>query len=434
MQGEEILKGSVIPVNLKFNFLLLVSGRFISGVGATVITFALSLYVLDITGSAGTFSLVMSLSVLPMVFINIFTGVFVDRYDKKKIIVGADIICGVIVLIYSELLDFYPESIVLIILYVLTVSTIQSFFNLAINSAIPEIVNKDNISAANAAIQGITAVVNIIGPILGAVLYTTVGIKVIFIFNGIVLVTAGLLEIFLKFTKPGTPSEDILSKKGYLADLKTTFSYLYSQKIIIFFLVFAAIVSLMYFPMVSMVLTYVSYNIMKVTEIQLSFIQASTAIGTIAGAALISFKRSLSSHMIKNFFTLFKVQAVLFILWLLPLGAQVLTGNKWSITIIFSIILVALSSVNTLQNVSMISYFQFQIPKELLGRVFGVFMTAAYIFSPIGIWLYGFLLNFTKWYYLTTVSGITLLLIGIFAVRSQYYYDFINDFKIKQGV
>lgn len=434
MQGEEILKGSVIPVNLKFNFLLLVSGRFISGVGATVITFALSLYVLDITGSAGTFSLVMSLSVLPMVFINIFTGVFVDRYDKKIIIVGSDIICGVIVLIYSELLDFYPESIVLIILYVLTVSTIQSFFNLAINSAIPEIVNKDNISAANAAIQGITAVVNIIGPILGAVLYTTVGIKVIFMFNGIVLVAAGLLEIFLKFTKPNTPSDDILSKKGYLADLKTTFSYLYSQKIIIFFLVFAAIVSLMYFPMVSMVLTYVSYNIMKVTEIQMSFIQASAAIGTIAGAALISFIRSLSSHMIKKFFTLFKVQAVLFILWLLPLGAQVLTGNKWSITIIFSIILVALSSVNTLQNVSMISYFQFQIPKELLGRVFGVFMTAAYIFSPIGIWLYGFLLNFIKWYYLTTVSGITLLLIGIFAVRSKYYYDFINDFKIKQGV
>ncbi len=434
MQGEEILKGSVIPVNLKFNFLLLVSGRFISGVGATVITFALSLYVLDITGSAGTFSLVMSLSVLPMVFINIFTGVFVDRYDKKKIIVGSDIICGVIVLIYSELLGFYPENIVLIILYVLTVSTIQSFFNLAINSAIPEIVNKDNISAANAAIQGITAVVNIIGPILGAVLYTTVGIKVIFMFNGIVLVTAGLLEIFLKFTKPNSPSDDILSKKGYLADLKTTFSYLYSQKIIIFFLVFAAIVSLMYFPMVSMVLTYVSYNIMKVTEIQMSFIQASAAIGTIAGAALISFIRSLSSHMIKNFFTLFKVQAVLFILWLLPLGAQVLTGNKWSITVIFSIILVALSSVNTLQNVSMISYFQFQIPKELLGRVFGVFMTAAYIFSPIGIWLYGFLLNFIKWYYLTTVSGITLLLIGIFAVRNKYYYDFINDFKIKQGV
>ncbi len=434
MQGEEIFKGSVIPVNLKFNFLLLVSGRFISGVGATVITFALSLYVLDITGSAGTFSLVMSLSVLPMVFINIFTGVFVDRYDKKKIIVGSDIICGVIVLIYSELLDFYPESIVLIILYVLTVSTIQSFFNLAINSAIPEIVNKDNISATNAAIQGITAVVNIIGPILGAVLYTTVGIKVIFMFNGIVLVAAGLIELFLKFTKPDTPSDDNLCKKGYLADLKTTFSYLYSQKIIIFFLVFAAIVSLMYYPMVSMVLTYVSYNIMKVTEIQMSFIQASAAIGTIAGAALISFIKSLSSHMIKKFFTLFKVQAVLFILWLLPLGAQVLTGNKWSITIIFSIILVALSSVNTLQNVSMISYFQFQIPKELLGRVFGVFMTAAYIFSPIGIWLYGILLNYIKWYYLTTVSGITLLLIGIFAVRSKYYYDFINDFKIKQGV
>jgi len=434
MQGEEILNRSIIPVNLKFNLLLLVSGRFISGIGATVITFALSLYVLDITGSAGTFSLVMSLSVLPMVFINIFTGVFVDRYDKKKIIVGADIICGVIVLIYSELLDFYPESIVLIILYVLTVSTIQAFFNLAINSAIPEIVNKDGISAANAAIQGITAVVNIIGPILGAVLYTTVGIKVIFMFNGIVLVAAGLLEMFLKFKKPDTSSEDNLCKKGYLEDLKTTFSYLYSQKIIIFFLVFAAIVSLMYFPMVSMVLTYVSYNIMKVTEIQMSFIQASAAIGTIAGAALISFIKSLSSHMIKKFFTLFKVQAVLFILWLLPLGAQVLIGNKWSITIIFSIILVTLSSVNTLQNVSMISYFQFQIPKELLGRVFGVFMTAAYIFSPIGIWLYGFLLNFIKWYYLTTVSGITLLLIGIFAVRSKYYYDFINDLKIKQGV
>ncbi|QNU68231.1 MFS transporter [Ruminiclostridium herbifermentans] len=418
---------------MKLNLLLLVSGRFISGIGSTVLTFALSLYVLDITGTAGTFSLVLSLSVLPMIFVNMFTGVFVDRYNKKRIIVGSDILSGVIVIAYTGLLNFYPKSIVLIVFYVLTISTIQSFFNLAVNSSIPEIVNKDNIPTANAAIQGISAIVNIIGPIIGAVLYTTFGIKVIFMLNGIVLILSGIFEMFLKFKKLNTSSDDSIGKKGYLADLKTTFSYLYSQKIIIFFLAFAAVVSLIYYPMVSMVLTYVSYNIMKVSGIQLSIIQASAAVGTIAGASLISFIKSLSSNMIKRFFTLFKIQAILFILWLLPFGAQTLTKNMWVITIIFSIILVILSSVNTLQNVSMISYFQFQIPEELLGRVFGVFMTAAFIFSPVGLWLYGVLLDIFKWYYLTTASGIILLLIGIFAVKSKYFQDFINDFKIKQG-
>lgn len=69
------------------NFLLLLLGKFISLVGDEFQDFALSLYVLEITGSAVKFASVLAVATIPKVIFGPICGVFSDWFDKKKLMI-----------------------------------------------------------------------------------------------------------------------------------------------------------------------------------------------------------------------------------------------------------------------------------------------------------------------------------------------------------
>ena len=106
----------------------------------------------------------------------------------------------------------------------------------------------------NSMLQAISSVVSIIGPIIGALLYKSIGLKPLMISNGILLIVSGIFEIFIIFKKITNNDEELL-KRRYLDDVKITFKYLRDKKSIVFFLVFAAVADFFIIPMISL-----SYN------------------------------------------------------------------------------------------------------------------------------------------------------------------------------
>lgn len=72
------------------NFVLLIAGQAISLIASTTLRFALSMWVLDETGSATTFATILSLSFIPTLLLSPFGGVLADRLDRKAIMVGLD--------------------------------------------------------------------------------------------------------------------------------------------------------------------------------------------------------------------------------------------------------------------------------------------------------------------------------------------------------
>ena len=69
------------------NFKLVLVSQIISLIGGNVLRFALLLFILDMSGSAGTFGLVMAVSQIPVFLFAIPGGIIADRMDKKKLIV-----------------------------------------------------------------------------------------------------------------------------------------------------------------------------------------------------------------------------------------------------------------------------------------------------------------------------------------------------------
>lgn len=415
------------PINYNLNFILLIMGRLVSNLGTATFNFALSLYVLDLTRSASAFTMVISFAILPGVFVNILAGVFVDRNDKKKIIVGSDILTGISVFIFLMFFRVYSTSILLFIIYVIVINTIQAFFNLSINSSVPDIVGEEGTSKANSALQSVGAVINIVGPILGAILYNSVGMEVIFLANAISFVLSGISEMFIIFIKNGEAKEKEL-QKSYIENVKEVFTYLNTQKILKFLLIIAVALNAVLNPMVLLVLQYITYNVIKISGFQLSLIESSWAIGTIVGAIFVM-TRKTNTPILRRFFILLEIEATLIALWFFPRLPIFSDVSKWVISMLFVLLIFLYGMLNTIQNIPLITHFQLKIPEEMRGRVFGVLFTALNISTPIGMWVFGFALTKVDWVYIPVVSGIIVFIICLVQSRHRYFREFVNSLE-----
>ncbi|HYF81966.1 MAG TPA: MFS transporter [Clostridia bacterium] len=427
MENLQVSTEKQIPINFKLNFILVVMGRLVSNLGTAIFNFALSLYVLDITKSASAFTMVISFAILPGVFVNILAGVFVDRNDKKKIIVASDILTGICVFIFMIFFKMYSTSILLFILYVIVINTIQAFFNLSINSSIPNIVSEEGTNKANSALQSVGAVINIVGPIVGAILYKTIGMEAIFLANAVSFVLSGISEMFIIFIKNAEVIEE-KPQKSYIENVKEVFTYLNTQKILKFLLIIAVALNAVLNPMVLLVLQYITYNVIKITGFQLSLIESSWAIGTIVGALFVMTRKS-NAPILRRFFILLEVQALLIVLWFFPRVSIFADASKWTITILFALLIFLYGMLNTIQNIPLFTHFQLKIPEELRGRVFGVLFTALNISTPIGMWVFGFALVKADWVYIPVASGILVFIVCLIENRNKHFREFTNNLE-----
>lgn len=410
-------------VNYKVNFLILILGRIISITGSQVMTFALSVYVMEITNSPMAFTAVVSFGMLPAVLVNIFAGIFVDRHNRKRIIVLSDLITGIGELILLAFFIQNPKSLALILCLVIGLNLLQGFFGLALNASIPNIVSEDKVAKANSMFQSIGAVVGIIGPILGAIGFKAIGIKPLIIIDSASFLIEGILAVMLKFTQ-NTEKTKIESQKSYRENLKDIRKYLKKQEVISFFLTVAVILNFLYNPLMFVVLPYINYNIIKISAFQLSLLEAFIAFGTIAGAIFISIQKS-NNNIMKKFFILLGIQCVLIMLWAFPQISVFANLSKWMITIVFIVLLFSYSMLNVIQNIPIFTYFQLKIPEEIRGRMFGVLGTALGLSTPVGMWIYGVLLKVFSWYYVTFVSGVIMLLLCLYFRNKKTYKNFI---------
>ena len=72
------------------NFTFLILGQISSLLGNYTLKFALSMYVLEKTGSASVFAGLLAAAMLPTIFLSPFGGLLADRANRRNIMVGLD--------------------------------------------------------------------------------------------------------------------------------------------------------------------------------------------------------------------------------------------------------------------------------------------------------------------------------------------------------
>lgn len=146
------------------NFGFLFAGQTISQIGDSLNKVALLWFVYELTGSALKMTIVGLLQTLPPLLFGPLIGVYLDRVRKKPVMIGVDLLRTLMVLLIPLL--YATGGLTLDRLYILVFATaiFSTVFGPALTSAVPLIVPKDRLVAANALLQTTTNVGLLVGP------------------------------------------------------------------------------------------------------------------------------------------------------------------------------------------------------------------------------------------------------------------------------
>ena len=128
------------------DFSLLWTGQLISTIGSSLTSLAASILVYRLTGSAASVGLMLMATAAPTILVGLLAGVFVDRYDRKRIMIAADLSRAVLVFLVPLLLR---QSLAWLYIIVMLTSAISQFFDPAHESVLPEIASDEELAAAN---------------------------------------------------------------------------------------------------------------------------------------------------------------------------------------------------------------------------------------------------------------------------------------------
>ena len=163
------------------NFRLLYFGQAISQLGDWFNSVAVFALLLDLTGSATAVAWMMIVQFLPMAIVGPVAGVVVDRVDRRRVMIAADLFRGVLIL--GLLLVHRREQVW--IAYVVTAVCVsaQAFFEPARTATIPNITSADELMPANALSSATWSAMLALGASIGGLVTALSGRNVAFVLN-----------------------------------------------------------------------------------------------------------------------------------------------------------------------------------------------------------------------------------------------------------
>ena len=165
------------------NFRLLWLGQLVSQLGDWFNSVALYALLFELTGSATAVAWVMVAQVLPIALVGPTAGVVVDRVDRRRIMIGADLLRGAVIL---GLLFVHTPSMVWLVYVIIGVAvSATGFFEPARSATVPMIVPRDHLVAANAVSTGTWSAMLAIGASFGGGVAALFGRNAAFAINSL---------------------------------------------------------------------------------------------------------------------------------------------------------------------------------------------------------------------------------------------------------
>lgn len=168
------------------DFLTVAVSNLVSRTGSVVFDVVLAWWLVQRTGSTVASGYVLAASTLPIAVLSPVSGVLVDRWNKKHVLVAADLVSGVAALWVAIMATQNTVNLPLLIVSSAVLAACASLFKPAIRSIVPAVVANERLTKANSLTSNFAEATKVVGPMLGAVLIAMPGVGV----SGALLVNA----------------------------------------------------------------------------------------------------------------------------------------------------------------------------------------------------------------------------------------------------
>lgn len=408
------------------------ASKMIAMLGANVMAFGISLYILAMTGSAMSFATNMICSVLPRALVAPLAGYVADNFSKKRTILIAQ--AGTILTVGGLLL--YTETVGMSVyaIYIATVfNTICSAFSgVTFSSAIATLVNPERLQRAMSFNQMSMSVAAIGGPVIGGMMYGFFNMDVFLMVNMVAYAIAFCLEATMDFNLYSTRGEDTKKEKMW-EGLKSGFHYI-KQRNVIKTIMWVALWINLFFSAIAVGGTYIIIELLKVESTHFGFIEASGALGMLLASLYFATRSEVKVPL--------RFSKISLLLLAGSVGLAVIplvTDFTYIAIVIFYLIIYFIFAIFEMGiNMPIGVYMQKIIAEEYRGRVFGLMETMAMSMMPIGMVVYGMLYDTLPATIILPVTSVIIIIISLVMLRSsilkEAHPDYYEKAVLPEGV
>lgn len=391
------------------DYSLLMIGKLVSLLGSNMLQFALSLYVLSLTGSALIFASMLSISILPRLLLSPIAGVFGDWFNRKKAIVFLDFINGTLIATFALIFLLNGGlSLLLIYAFVILLEIIEIFFGAAMAAVIPSMVKKEQLFAANSLQSLVLNFGQLLAPTIAALVYGFAGMLIVLIVTALCFVLSAISEIFIRIPKHTKQSTFTLShfKTDFIEGVKI----IKSSKFILTILGLVAIINFTISPLFSVGLTFVVKETLKASDFQFGLFQTIFALASITAPILLGLGKKTKNVGTLLFRSFLLLSIIVLLIAIVPSDLLLTYFAPNVIPFIFLLILLFfIGMLVTTVNITISTIFSQIVPLEAMGRASSVLTLASTILIPLGQIAFGFLFDNLAASYVIIICGLILL-------------------------
>lgn len=396
-------------------YLVIFSGQAFSLFGSRLVQFALVWYLTSQTGSAQVLATASISAIIPQVVLAPFAGAFVDRWNRKRVMMVSDSLIAATVLVLAGLFIVNRVEVWHIYAVMLIRSTGAAFQWPAMQASTSMMVPREHLPRVAGLNQSLQGLVSIVAPPLGAVLLEMLPIEYVIAVDVLTAVMAVGPLVFIDVPQPDRTD---LSARGVLSDMHEGFRWIWSKKALVQIMMISLAINMVINPAFSLLPLLVT-DYFTGGAIELAWIQSANGLGMILGGLALGVWGGFKSKS-KTAFSALTVAA------LGLLGFSQTPGDLLFLGVFFVFIF---GFMNSIGNSSFMSVLQTMIPHEMQGRVFTLVMATSIAVAPLGLTIAGpvaEILGVRSWF---VVSGFVMMVGALFGLFSPGIKSFEQSLR-----
>jgi MFS family permease len=361
---------SMFSVFRNRRFALLWTAQLVSTIGSSLTDLAAAIFVFQVTHSALSVGLTLMVTAVPTLFVGLFAGVFVDRFDRKRILQASDLLRGLLVVTIPFLV--VPTNDILILYVVLFfAAVVRQFFDPAWESVLPEIASEEELSRANSFLSissfGSTAV-----GFAAAGFLSGVDIKLPFFIDALTFIFSFVCVSLVKLPKHADAPEESTSVGVVIDNLKAGARTLWELPVLRSLMIAALGVNLS-FGLWNVLLLPMAIRVLNASNAEYGLQEGLTSVGFAVAALLMA--KYIDRLPEIEWMTVSIVGMGIF---------GVLYGLSPNINIAIVIVMIT-GFLNAPFGIARRTLLQRSIPRAMRGRVFSAFFVTRDVTFLIGM-------------------------------------------------
>lgn len=395
--------------------MLLLCSFSISLFGNTFHSIALSLWVLQTTGSAKLVAVLTIINLLLSSLLGSIGGTFADRTNRRTIMLVTDLISCILVVSLALVISLPSASFIIVALLTALTTASALFQSPAYQASIITVVGKEHVQQAVGMLNLSENICRTVGFSMGGIFVAGFGAADAILFDGVTFVVSFLLVLAVRsLPVPTRVNAEPGQKRNFIQDLGEGIRYIWKFPFAKAVIIMLPTLTLFFMP--SLMLTQVmAVNVWKASPFQFGLMEACIPLGYMIGSGLIMI---LGSRIRRR--GLF-IMSGLFCLGPMYILLSFITSAATAIPVVL-LIGFMFSFCTLLINIIL----RLEISEEIQGRVFGVLGSIMSVAPSIGLTLVSYL---SDYFSPGPVMGSIGLLLFLFALFAFTKLKIIRDYK-----